>query len=134
MEYQTGLKSAEVIEELKKHGISITIRTLQRYVKQNLIAPPFFRKGQGRGVFTLYPHAVVNELLELKQPEATSLRAAVKLTEKAHLLCIEERMAAQEEADRLRASLERVQSVGHNLDCLFCGFKDKEVLKALKGE
>ena len=68
------------------------------------------------------------------ETENASFRAAVELTEKAHELCIAERMKLQEEADRFRATLERVQSVGHNLDCLFCGFKDKEVIKALKGE
>ena len=35
---------------------------------------------------------------------------------------------------KLEAALERVISLGHNLDCMFCGFKDKQALIALGRE
>lgn len=38
----------------------------------------------------------------------------------------------KKERDRYRRELEKVYAVGHNDDCIFCGFKDKTVNEALQ--
>lgn len=35
------------------------------------------------------------------------------------------------EAEMLREALEKIVAIGHNDDCLFCGFKDKQAIAAL---
>jgi len=38
------------------------------------------------------------------------------------------------ERDRLRIRLKAIYGIGHNNDCLLCGFKDKFALQALAGK
>ena len=49
--------------------------------------------------------------------------------------CDPERLIKNLEAEnkRLREALEKVQKLGYNEDCMFCGFKDKAVKQALEG-
>lgn len=44
---------------------------------------------------------------------------------------VRERNQLAAEVERLRGELRRVQLIGHNDDCLFCGFKDRAVYEAL---
>lgn len=44
-----------------------------------------------------------------------------------------ERDALRVQVDALRAVLRQVRDVGHNNDCMFCGFKDRAVDAALTG-
>jgi len=81
--------------------------------------------------FMLSPISVVREW----QRYADSLEARLE-TFKARLIDEElESIELQEQIDALEArlkqaeeALERVVSVGHNLDCILCGFKDKAVV------
>ena len=45
----------------------------------------------------------------------------------------EEVRELEAENERLRETLKKVQGLGYNKDCLFCGFKDKTVKEALEG-
>ena len=37
------------------------------------------------------------------------------------------------EVERLQRILKQVYNVGHNDDCMFCGFKDKKIQESLEG-
>jgi len=54
----------EVIKKLKAQGVNITMRTLQRWVKDELIpAPERGSYGQGGGTWADYPDETVSEAL-----------------------------------------------------------------------
>ena len=67
-------------------------------------------------------------------PEATGecpIRRIVRVMRDAHReLRVENELQVQEVAS-LQETLAKIQAVGFNKDCLFCGFKDKEIKKAL---
>ena len=77
----------EVIEELKKRGINITVRTLQNWVNAGLVPKPERgRKGTG-GSWADYPPETIPEALtahllkevqRLRNPEIAELRQAYK--------------------------------------------------------
>lgn len=76
----------KVIEELQKHGVDITVRTLQRWVKAGLVPEPKRGSyGQGRGTWADYPEETIPEALtvhvlqgvyQLKQSEIAEARKA----------------------------------------------------------
>ena len=78
----------KVIEELQKHGVDITVRTLQRWVKAGLVPEPKRGSyGQGRGTWADYPEETIPEALtvhvlqgvyQLKQSEIAEARKAYK--------------------------------------------------------
>jgi len=46
---------------------------------------------------------------------------------------LRENTRLERENKRLREALNKVQKLGYNEDCLFCGFKDRAVKEALEG-
>mgnify|MGYP000850525282 FL=1 len=78
----------KVIEELQKHGVDITVRTLQRWVKDGLLPEPKRgTHGRGTGSWADYPDETIPEALtvsilkdvyRLKHSEIAEARKAYK--------------------------------------------------------
>ena len=78
----------QVIEKLKEHGLDITVRTLQRWVKDGLLPEPKRgTHGRGTGSWADYPDETIPEALtvsilkdvyRLKHSEIAEARKAYK--------------------------------------------------------
>ena len=79
----------DVINELEQHGVSLSIRTLQRWVKDGLIPEPERGShGQGRGTWANYPDDTV--------PQALTVQVLRKAHKLKHDQIADARRVAQE--------------------------------------
>jgi len=63
--------------------------------------------------------------------KCTALYCSVTFPGQHCLACRHRVRDWETEVKRLRKALEKIYSLGHNDNCMFCGFKDQVVSKAL---
>jgi len=88
------MRTEEVLDELKKHGMTISLKTLQRYQKAGLIpSPNIISQGRGKGKFADRPSrtparaaaasAMLNGSLKALPGAKFSVKAVVEAKERA---------------------------------------------------